>query len=148
MSWLLKKALTKAYESVFVIMTHIVYRITLPLNALFLLFVLWDRIGADSLSLVFSRSNPPWLNLCFAVAESDLGVIRASASLPYKRTKLTGWAELSLAGLMDCSLSITAALLYLEPSSRGLVKKPFLQIFLVHIFFLFPAFLSYVIISG
>lgn len=82
------------------------------------LFVLCDRIRADSLSLVFSWTSPRclYLNLCFAVAESDSGVIRPSASLPYIRTKLPDWAELSCAGLMDCSLSTTACLLYRKPN--------------------------------
>ena len=83
------------------------------------LFVLSDRIGADSRSLALSRTGPRCLslNLCFAVAEPDLGVIRPSASLPYIRTKLPDWAERSGAGLMDCSLSTTVRLLYLSQIS-------------------------------
>lgn len=59
-----------------VTMTHIVYNITFTQFALSL-FVLCDRIGADSLSLLFSQTSLGCLslNLCCAVAYYDSGVI-------------------------------------------------------------------------
>lgn len=60
-----------------VTMTHIVYNITFTQFALFPFFVLCDRIGADSLSLLFSQTSLGCLslNLCCAVAYYDSGVI-------------------------------------------------------------------------
>lgn len=95
------------------------------------LFVLCDRIGADSLSLLFSQTSLGCLslNLCCAVAYYDSGVIWPSTSLPYIRTKLVDWVELCCVLLIDCSLFTNNCLMYLKPTFQR-TSENILHVFL------------------
>lgn len=56
--WLLKKAPTKGYESVFVIMTHIVYSMAVPLFALSLFLFCVTESEQTALALCFLGLAP------------------------------------------------------------------------------------------
>lgn len=117
----------------FVITTHTVYSIIVCSLSL---FVLCDRIGADSLNLAFSQTSPRCLclYLCFAVAESDL-VLYTTVPQPalYKdKTTGLGWGELCCTKALQSFHSCVSTVPQAKPHSRGPVREPFLRLLCVH----------------
>lgn len=129
---------TNKRKGVFVIMTHIVYTMTLPLFASSL-FVLCDRIGADSLSPVFSWTSPHclYLNLCLAVCVwlGCYTTIRYPALYKDKTTGLS-WAGLCRSNGLQFFHSCMSTVSQLH--SRGLVRKSLLHLLLLLLCFVSP----------